>query len=321
MRLLIVQDDARPAAALTSALRSMDRNYEVTHVRRLTTALRRLEADRLFDFALVNLGLRDAQHLQAVSRLRAVRPELVIVAVTNDPDPKAALDAIRVGAQDAIPEDEVSPRLVDRVLRCAFERHRRELRLTDAAYHDDLTGVLNRRGIRQALAATVGSVLTRKSRSCALMSLDLNDFKLVNDRHGHPVGDELLVLCCRRLEGCLRSNDHIGRLGGDEFAVILESVFRPREVSTIANKVLAVLDEPFQIGRYRISVSVSIGIAICPFDAVDAKQMVARADKALYEAKRGIKGGHVSYSDIAPLPGAQTLMHSQTLCSTLSKQT
>lgn len=298
MRLLMI-DAASAARAIAASLRRIDRRYDIRHVTRLKSAMRQIAADSSFEAALVNLTLPDAELLEAPRRLCAGHPELVVVALTHDPDPGIALDVIRVGAQDVLPTRLVTPLHIDRVLRCAIERHRRETHLMGAAFHDDLTGALNRRGIRKALSSALGYVPGRKPRPCALLTLDLDNFKAVNDRLGHPAGDALLRLCYQRILGCVRSHDHVGRMGGDEFCVLLEPVKNGAVISSIADKIIAVFESPFQLGKHQAHMSVSIGMSQFPRDAGSADSLVAASDNSLYEAKRRGKRQYVAFREIA----------------------
>jgi len=172
---------------------------------------------------------------------------------------------------------------------------------------DDLTGLLNRRGVRQALAATMRPGARCEAEPCALLTLDLDDFKAVNDRFGHPAGDTLLFLCGQRLSGCLRSCDHVGRTGGDEFVVILCRLRQFEAVSVVVRKIARVIAKPFELSRWSVSISASIGTATFPADAETAAALVRRSDRALCEAKRRGKNQHLAWRDLVlegVVPGA-----------------
>jgi diguanylate cyclase (GGDEF)-like protein len=163
---------------------------------------------------------------------------------------------------------------------------------------DDLTGLLNRRGIRNALAATMRPGANRDPEPCALLTLDLDDFKSINDRYGHPAGDTLLFLIGQRIARCLRSCDHVGRTGGDEFVVILCRLRRFEAVSIVVRKIARVFAAPFDLGRRSVSVTASIGVATFPADAETAPVLVRRSDRALFEAKRRGKRQHLTWRDL-----------------------
>lgn len=153
------------------------------------------------------------------------------------------------------------------------------------AQHDVVTGLPNRSlfqdRLRQGLARGC-----RESRRIAVMFLDLDRFKEVNDTFGHDVGDVLLKEVGARLTRCLRKVDTVARLGGDEFTVIIEGFTERAQVTRIAQKILGTLCEPFDVNGRRISISGSIGIALHPDDALTEHDLLRRADEAMYRAKQ-----------------------------------
>jgi diguanylate cyclase (GGDEF)-like protein len=156
--------------------------------------------------------------------------------------------------------------------------------LAHMATHDALTGLPNRTLFRQALDAAVQTCRNDEA-SVAVMMLDLNKFKVVNDTLGHPVGDALLKAVASRLAACIREGDTVARLGGDEFAVVISSSNAAREAAGIAGRVTAALTTPFAIGDHRLEIGTSIGIAVS-LGELDADQLIRQADIALYRAKR-----------------------------------
>lgn len=164
---------------------------------------------------------------------------------------------------------------------------RREL--DHAARHDQLTGLLNRRGIDFILAESWAS-----GEPLCLLMLDLDGFKLVNDRLGHAAGDELLRQVGRRLNDIVRSQDSIGRIGGDEFAIVLRGGCDIGFANAIAARVVSALSEPFEIIGQRAQIGTSVGIAALNRDGAEPDDSVAvlmvKADGALYEAKRAGRG-------------------------------
>lgn len=301
MRLLMVEANKEFGDRLASGLVTIDPAYEVTRVTHLGRARRWLDCGRRFDVAVVDAGdFGGVKHMDALGRLCAKCPDLVVLVLNGGTSPNTALEAIRVGAQDSLSRSSASPEELDRAVRCALERHRRETRLRSAALHDDLTGLLNRRGIRQFLAAAITPCATRRSPRCAVVALDLDDFKDVNDRFGHQAGDDLLILCGRRMAGCLRSQDHVGRVGGDEFAIVLENICDDAVAGAVGEKVLAVFNTPFDIGRRRVRLSASLGTAVYPHDADSVEMLTRFADKALYAAKHAGGNRGVAYRDLVP---------------------
>jgi diguanylate cyclase len=168
------------------------------------------------------------------------------------------------------------------------------------ALHDALTGLPNRflmlGHLEQAL-----SLALRHDMKVGVLFLDLDGFKPINDRLGHPVGDIVLQEVARRLLSCIRNCDTASRYGGDEFVILLTEIWGEENAALAADKVLAALEQPIQIGPETVLVSASIGIAIFPNDGCDAKGLIDEADKAMYEAKQ--RGpGQFAFSDADARP-------------------
>ena len=165
------------------------------------------------------------------------------------------------------------------------ERRQAQAQLAHLAHHDPLTDLPN----RLLFAGHLQSSLARAERSrqtLALLFIDLDRFKEVNDTLGHALGDELLVEVGHRLAAQLRSGDLLARLGGDEFVCILEGVDTPREASRVAEKLIARIAEPLLLRQNEIRVSASIGISLYPADGMDSDNLLRAADTAMYEAKK-----------------------------------
>jgi len=166
-----------------------------------------------------------------------------------------------------------------------------EERIRDLAEHDALTTLPNRtqlhQRLTQALALTVG-----EQAGIALMFLDLDHFKNINDTLGHDVGDELLKQVAQRLRAHLDARDTVSRQGGDEFIVLLQQATGPAQVAQIAQRLIEVVSKPFQVGRHELQVGVSIGISTYPGDGVDIGSLLKNADTAMYQAKAAGGGAY-----------------------------
>jgi diguanylate cyclase (GGDEF)-like protein/PAS domain S-box-containing protein len=162
-----------------------------------------------------------------------------------------------------------------------------EERIQRVAHHDSLTGLPNRLLFNDRLNQVI-SLAKRDSRQFALLYLDLDKFKPVNDALGHTAGDELLQGIATRIRQQVRESDTVARVGGDEFTVILPDIARREEAETVAKKIIAAFATPFQLGSQKQSVDIgtSIGIALYPADARDADALVKAADAAMYSAKQ-----------------------------------
>ncbi|NVK35727.1 MAG: EAL domain-containing protein [Rhodobacteraceae bacterium] len=170
------------------------------------------------------------------------------------------------------------------------ERKRQEDRIAHLAHHDPLTGLSNRVSFRHEVEGALHTL--GDGGSLALLYLDLDEFKSVNDTLGHPVGDELLVAVSERLKSGLSKKDNVARLGGDEFAVLLADISGFEEVSAIAARLIETVGEPYMVSGNNIVIGVSIGIAMVPEDGETADLLMKNADMALYSAKLDGKNRH-----------------------------
>jgi len=155
--------------------------------------------------------------------------------------------------------------------------------------YDELTGLANRRRINRRLSAMLASFKSA-GRSCALIMLDLDRFKAVNDSMGHPCGDELLKLVAERLRTIIKETGEVGRLGGDEFQIVLPDMDDRGTLGDLAKRIIQLISQPYMLAGRRITIGASAGIAIAPYDGLDAEELTAAADMALYAAKAGGKG-------------------------------
>lgn len=170
------------------------------------------------------------------------------------------------------------------------ERLRGEERIRNLAFHDPLTRLPNRVLLGDRLEQAIATA-QRNQSSVSVLFLDLDDFKQVNDRHGHDAGDELLRQAARRLSSCLRANDTLARYSGDEFVCVLMDIRNLQEAEAIASRMLAALAEPFELSGALARVGASIGIAFYPKDGVTPAQLLSHADTAMYRAKGRGKNG------------------------------
>src|SRR5262249_26408508 len=176
------------------------------------------------------------------------------------------------------------------------ERKRAEEQIESLAYRDILTGLPNRRLFTDRLHVAIGQAERQRTR-LAVMFMDLDGFKLVNDTLGHAWGDELLRNVAGRLESAVRQADTVARLGGDEFTLLLPGLDPPADPERIAEKVLAALRPPFVLGSREFLVTGSIGIALYPEHGRDPEALVHNADAAMYRAKDD--GSHYRVFDTA----------------------
>ncbi len=173
------------------------------------------------------------------------------------------------------------------------EQKRAEERISYAAHHDALTGLPNRKLFSEQLEQALKRV--RRGERLAILYIDLDHLKRVNDTLGHPVGDKLLKGVADRLRACVRDIDLVARLSGDEFAIIQSSLGRPSDAADLAMRAREAIHEPFCLDGHEVTVDISVGISIAPNDATDLNELLKTADIALYEAKNTGRGTYCFY--------------------------
>lgn len=301
MQILIVEDNDIVARGLSRALVMLDPDAAIYRAADLQSAQATLGQHPEIDIALVDLGLPDAEGIEAPSKLKIASPNLVIVVITGDGSSETALSLIRLGIQDYIPKSEATPDRILRTIQLARERFDREQALKRVACVDQLTGALNRRGLLGAIRES-NDVAVRLDIPSALMTIDIDNFKEINDTYGHPVGDLILRQGCRRISHCIRENDVVGRAGGDEFWVVLNGFTGSENIPAIAKKMLSKFAAPFY-AHTEVRASISIGIALMPDHAATVQDWLRKSDVALYAAKRAGRNRWAMYHDgMAPAP-------------------
>lgn len=176
------------------------------------------------------------------------------------------------------------------------ERKASEERVRHLAYHDPLTGLANRFSLHERLTQAL-DLAVRNKRLLAIMLLDLDHFKIINDTLGHPTGDQLLIQVAQRLSSSVRHSDFVARLGGDEFVIMLPEIDASGDVAHVADKILKSLSEPYLINGQELRTSPSIGICLYPEDATEDQDLIKKADVAMYHAKANGRGNYQFFNE------------------------
>jgi len=246
-------------------------------------ALERLRND-LFHVVLFDLSHRGARGVKSITQIELSAPRLAVVALSARIDEALSLQAIQAGAQDFLVKWQGDGFSLARSIRYAIEHKKEKERLAMLAQYDGLTGLANRVLFRDQLEKVLGES-GRTEAPGAMMFLDLDRFKVINDTLGHDTGDNLLKIVAQRLQGCVRTGDLIARLGGDEFTVIQEHVADRERVEAVARKIIGVMSQTFVLGGHELFIGASIGIALYPDHGADADTLLKNADTAMYHAK------------------------------------
>jgi len=205
---------------------------------------------------------------------------------------KAARDTLEIQVAARTEELKRANRLLEGEV---GERRQAESKLNYLAYHDPLTGLSNRRRFIERLEESIDEASRRKQR-LAVLFIDLDQFKQVNDSLGHTIGDELLVSVAARLAEHVRLIDMLSRLGGDEFICLMEAVRTDDEVATLAEEIVAAFEAPFRIGVHELYLSTSVGISLFPADGQTVVDLMRNADTAMYRAKAIGRGRYHFYT-------------------------
>ena len=244
--------------------------------------------------ALVQTGTLDGARV-ALAELKRACPALPVVLVTGDDDNAAAVAAVRAGAEDCLSLTAATGATLVRAVLCALERTSHAAALRAAAVTDPLTGLPNRHALRTCIDHALARA-RRTSRTLALLFVDLDGFKDINDSHGHECGDRVLAEMARRFSSRTRDMDTVARLGGDEFVIVMEDLDDGRFAATLAAKILAAAAAPVAVDGRPLHLTASVGISLFPSDGVDAATLMRHADMAMYAAKSAGKNAFCYYA-------------------------
>lgn len=284
-RVLVVEDSPVQARVVGAQLEQGWGTPNATEIAgTLAQALDKLEHDA-FNCVLLDLGLPDADGLEAVKRIRMTAPGVAIVVLSGQEDENLALLAVREGAQDYLVKGRADPDHITRAISYAIERKLQEAVLVHQALYDGLTGLANRAQLLSRIEIAVARS-QRHSETTAVIFLDLDGFKPVNDRYGHAIGDRVLVEVARRLvHTASRTTDLVARLGGDEFVILCEDTTR-LQAQLIVERIRSTLTKPMNIGADApLRVGMSVGIAIADAANASANDLLRNADAAMYTDK------------------------------------
>ena len=283
-RILLVEPDPRAVVMIGEMLRAIwSGGLVLAHTERIDDATREL-IDHGATCVLLDLGPGDELRVGPLEQIRTAVPNVPVIALSSSSDGEAGLRAIKAGAQDYLIRSELNPATLSRAIRYAIERKRSEVELAHQALHDPLTGLPN----RALFLDRLGVALDRSRRtktSIAILFLDVDDFKQVNDSLGHAAGDSVLIGLAGRLQAMLRPMDTVARLGGDEFTFLFEQLGSEREAVLIAERIGHTTSLPIALDDGEASVTVSIGVALVTDPSVSPDRVMRDADAAMYRAK------------------------------------
>ncbi|WP_051516984.1 bifunctional diguanylate cyclase/phosphodiesterase [Herbaspirillum sp. RV1423] len=303
MCLLLIDDDELDRTVVIRALEHSDLVFDIRQCATAAEGFKCLAKEH-FDAVLLDYRLPDQDGIEVLHTLRSGAFENVaVVMLSRQDDPAIAESCLEAGAQDFLLKDEVNGRRLIRAICLARQRYSMEEALKASheklrvlSEHDILTGLINRRGFEVALNLSMDNA-HREQRGLAVLLLDLDDFKSVNDTLGHSAGDELLIEIARRIRLIVRSGDFLCRLGGDEFVVIANRLERDEQASLLADRLISVLQDPIVLNSLELVITASVGIAVLGESTESASDLLKHADVAMYRAKQDGRNQYRFYSE------------------------
>ena len=284
LKLLLVGDDHNEAKVIPNMLKEgLQNQFTLEHCRSVIDGLD-LVRKRPFQAIILDLNLPNGQSFESIPQFIHYCPGAPILVLSEADDENRAIKAVQSGAQDYLIKGQTSSSTLCRAIRYAIERHRATQRITHLAHYDHLTGLANRGLFYERLNCAVARC-NRNDMAMALMFLDLDHFKEINDTLGHECGDSLLKTVATRIKKCIREIDTGVRLGGDEFAILLEQIVSVEDVATVAQRILHLLARPVMVNQHQLHVTGSLGLTIYPWDSANPQELLSHADAAMYRAK------------------------------------
>ncbi|HEX7559339.1 MAG TPA: EAL domain-containing protein [Usitatibacter sp.] len=256
--------------------------FRMRHADRLSRGLDAL-AQKDVDLVLLDLSLPDSHGLDTFSKVYAHSPKVPIIVLSGNDDQQLALYAVKSGAQDYLVKGKIDRELLMKAMQYSIERKRYQEELERQANYDGLTGLPNRHLFHDRLKQAVFA--QRSTKSIAVVFIDLDHFKVINDSLGHNFGDEVLRHVGERLTAAVRDGDTVARLGGDEFVLILSDQTREEVIFRTMRRLIGKVGEPMIVGDRELNITCSAGISLYPQDGPDVQTLLKNADAAMYRAK------------------------------------
>ena len=294
-RVLLVESDPRVAMLIGEMLRvAWSGGLVIAHTQTFADAAHELSENGA-TCVLLDIGGSAAEPLEPLAQLRNTAPDVPVIVVVDEQSDELALAVVKAGAQDCLSRSELNPTVLSRAVRFAVERNRSEVQLAHQALHDPLTALPNRALFLDRLTVALDRS-RRTGTPVAVLFLDVDDFKRINDTMGHAAGDLLLTVLAGRFRDMLRPMDTVSRFGGDEFTFLIEELGSESEATLIAERINHSAGRPLTLTDGETSVAVSIGIAVVGDPTVTPESVIREADAAMYRAKE-LGGARVEIYD------------------------
>ncbi len=297
IRILLVDDDKEDYELIKDIIMDIkEQKYSVDWALSYENALNEIEKG-IYDLFLIDYNLGARSGLDLINELSENNKNIPIIMLTGYNNREVDLFAMKKGASDYLIKGKIDQDQIERSIRYAIEKKSRENQIKYLAYYDQVTDLPNRVFFKEQLNYSLAHA-TRYNRMMAVLYLDLDNFKLINDSFGHHIGDMLLKEVAKRLYASIRKSDimarnnlktlidTVARQGGDEFTISLTEIGSFEDASIVAARIIKSVNEPYIIENHELFTGVSIGIALYPSDSNDAENLLKYADNAMYFAKK-----------------------------------
>ncbi|MBE9115181.1 EAL domain-containing protein [Lusitaniella coriacea LEGE 07157] len=296
-RILVVDDESLLEYLILQKFRRQIRNnrYQFVFASNGVNALEKIQQEDTFDMILTDLRMPEMDGLTLLEKLRKIDKNIKTVVVSAYGDMQNLRAAMNRGAFDFLVKP-VDLQDLEKTIKKTLEHintnklqqaqlQKAQEKVQYLAFNDALTDLVNRNFFMQTLKKTIATNSTKTDRLYAVLFLDLDRFKIVNDSLGHTIGDRLLQNVANKLKECSHSNNIVARFGGDEFAILLDNIQDSSEATHLAQRIQTALEQPVQIENYKIYITASIGISLSSIRYEKVEDVIRDADVAMYRAK------------------------------------
>jgi len=277
--ILLIESDPLDAALIQDAINSENGLFHLMWISSLTDALNCLKK-KSFDIILLEWELPNDSGLNVYQQISRAAPNASILVLIASDEKRLINDAMKDGAQDYIPKNHLDVHWLSRWLNYVIERKN----ILQVVHHDFLTGLPNRKLLAEQLARAM-RLAKRNKKQAALLFIDLDNFKKINDSMGHSIGDQLLQSVAKRFVESVRITDSVFRQGGDEFVILLTEIEHRDDAVQVAEKLIAAFALPHKISGGEVVITLSIGVSVYPDDGHDVATAFDHADRAMYHVK------------------------------------
>lgn len=331
IKILLVEDDEDDYVMTRDMLSEIEgASYSLDWAPTYNAALETINRNE-HDVCLFDYRLGEHNGIELLHEAVKNGCKLPIIMLTGQGDHEVDIKAMKAGAADYLIKGKIDASVLEHSIRYAIERKKAEEKILFLAYYDSLTSLPNRVLFKDRLNQTL-LIAQRHQRILAILFLDLDNFKRINDTLGHPTGDELLKQVADRLSNYIRKSDSISRystdefsavvarLGGDEFTILLTEIAQVHDTIKVAQRILDAIAQPFDIEGQEVFITASIGIAIYPIDGEDVDSLLKNCDTAMYHAKNEGRNNYKFYEQSLNKTALDILALENNLRKALDKQ-